>query len=58
MPIECNYEIYNKEILAIINYLQEWDTELRSMKEFRISMDYKNLEYFITACKLTERQIR
>jgi hypothetical protein len=29
--MEYNYEIYNKEILAIIRYLEEWDVELRSM---------------------------
>ncbi len=28
IPAEYNYKIYNKEMLAIINYLQEQDTEL------------------------------
>jgi hypothetical protein len=52
---ECNYEIYDKEMLAIIRSLEEWDVELRSVKEFEIHTDHKNLEYFITARKLTER---
>jgi hypothetical protein len=57
-PAECNYEIYDKEMLAIIRCLEEWDGELRSVKEFEIRTDHKNLEYFMTAKKLTERQMR
>ena len=56
-PAECNYEIYDKEMLAIIRCLEEWDAELRSVK-FEIRTDHKNLEYFMTVKKLTERQIR
>jgi len=55
-PAECNYEIYDKEMLAIINCLQEWDAELRSVKQFQIRTDHKNLQYFMTVRKLTERQ--
>ena len=55
LPMEYNYEIYNKEILAIINYLQEQDTELQSIKEFQIYIDHKNLEYFIIVRKLTKQ---
>jgi hypothetical protein len=57
-PAKCNYEIYDKEILAIIRYLEVWDPELRSVDEFEIRTDHKNLEYFMTVQKLTERQIR
>lgn len=57
-PAECNYEIYDKEMLAIVRCLEEWDADLRSVKEFQIRTDHKNLEYFMTARKLTERQIR
>ena len=57
-PAEYNYKIYDKEMLAIVRYLEEWDVELRGVKEFDICTDYKNLEYFITIRKLTERQIR
>ncbi len=31
---ECNYEIYNKEMLIIIQCLKEWDAELRSVLSF------------------------
>ena len=56
-PAECNYEIYDKKMLTIIRCLEEWDAELRSVK-FEIRTDHKNLEYFMTVKKLTERQIR
>jgi hypothetical protein len=57
-PSECNYEIYDKEMLAIIRSLEEWDAELRSVAEFEIFTDHKNLEYFMTTRKLSERQMR
>ena len=48
IPVKSNYEIYNKELLAIIRYLEVWDTELRSVfKGFDIITDHKNIEYFI-----------
>ncbi len=55
---ECNYEIYNKEMLIIIQCLKEWDTELRSVSSFQIHTDHKNLKYFMTVKKLTEQQMR
>ena len=57
-PAECNYEIYDKEMLAIVRCLEEWDAELRSVSHFEIRTDHKNLEYFMTVRKLTERQMR
>ncbi|RAL60702.1 hypothetical protein DID88_010020 [Monilinia fructigena] len=57
-PAECNYEIYDKEMLAIIRCLEAWDPELRSVSEFEIRTDHKNLQYFMTIQKLTERQMR
>jgi hypothetical protein len=29
-----NYKIYDKEMLAIIQCLEEWDADLRSVKSF------------------------
>jgi len=55
--VECNYKIHNKELLAIICCLEEWDAELRGVDSFEIHTDYKNLEYFMTIQKLIERQI-
>jgi predicted aspartyl protease len=57
-PAECNYEIYDKEMLAIVRCLEQWDSDLRSVKGFEIRTDHKNLEYFMTVQKLTERQMR
>ncbi len=55
---ECNYEIYDEEMLIIIQCLKEWDAELRSVSSFQIHTDHKNLKYFMTVKKLTEQQMR
>lgn len=47
-PAECNYEIHDKELLAIINYLKEWEAKLIGLNRFTIITDHKNLRYFIT----------
>ena len=57
-PAECNYEIYDKELLAVIRCLEAWDAELRSIPEFQVITDHKNLEYFFSPRKLTERHLR
>jgi len=45
---EQNYEIHDKEILAMIRELEAWRHLLKSIKfKFEIWTDYKNLEYFI-----------
>ena len=50
---EINYEIHNKEMLAIIRYLEAWRHFLEGAKDqFEIQTDHKNLEYFIKAQKL------
>ena len=47
-PVKSNYKIRNKKLLAIIYYLEEWDTELQSIsKGFDIITDHKNIKYFI-----------
>ena len=46
--VERNYEIHDKEILAIICVLEEWRHFLEGARHpVEIWMDYKNLEYFI-----------
>jgi len=57
LPVECNYKIYDKEMLIIIRALKEWDAELRSVPHFLILTDHKNLEYFMIMRKLNERQV-
>lgn len=59
LPAECNYPIHDKELLAVIRCLDEWDAELRSIKDpFKILTDHRNLEHFMQARQLNERQIR
>lgn len=57
-PAECNYEIHDKELLAIIKCLVAWSSELRSVRQFTIVTDHKNLEYFLKKQRLSERQAR
>ncbi|KAK1907360.1 hypothetical protein P3342_005686 [Pyrenophora teres f. teres] len=49
---------YDKELLAVVRCLEEWDAELRSVKSFKVITDHKNLEYFMKPKMLSERQIR
>ncbi|KAL2126283.1 hypothetical protein VTI74DRAFT_1265 [Chaetomium olivicolor] len=55
---ECNYPIHDKELLAVVRCLEQWDAELRSVPSFEIWTDHKNLEYFQRKRQLTERQVR
>jgi len=56
-PVEQNYEIYDKEMLAIIHALEEWRYFLKGARyPIEIWTDHKNLEYFMTAKKLNRRQ--
>ena len=58
-PEECNYEIYDKELLAIIRCLEEWRPELEGAKfPVKILSDHKNLEYFMSTKLLNRRQAR
>jgi len=57
--MERNYEIYNKEMLAVVRYLKAWRHFLEgTTTKFKIWTDHKNLEYFIKAQKLNRRQAR
>jgi len=54
-----NYEIHDKEMLAIIWCLEAWRHFLEGAKDrFEIWTDHKNLEYFMKAQKLNRRQAR
>ena len=57
-PAECNYDIHDKELLAIINCLKTWEAELMSVSQFSIITDHKNLRYFMSMRRLNERQMR
>jgi reverse transcriptase-like protein len=57
--VERNYEIHDKEMLAIIRAMEEWRHFLEGAEhQFEIWTDHKNLEYFMTAKKLNQRQAR
>jgi hypothetical protein len=58
-PAECNYEIYDKQLLAIVRAFEEWRPHLESAPEsIRVLTDHKNLEYFMTTKLLNRRQAR
>ena len=59
LPVERNYEIHDKEMLAIIRALQEWWHFVEGAEhKCEIWTDHKNLEYFMTAKQLNRRQAR
>ncbi|KAG0153387.1 hypothetical protein PDIDSM_5240 [Penicillium digitatum] len=55
---ECNYEIYDKELLAIIRCFEEWRPELEGTPSPVKITDHRNLEYFTTTKLLNRRQAR
>jgi hypothetical protein len=58
-PAELNYDIYDKELLAIMYALDEWRPYLLHAAEpFEIWTDHKNLTYFRQPQKLNGRQAR
>ena len=60
-PAQCNYDIYDKELLAIVDAFKEWRHYLRSdvfADKITVFSDHKNLTYFIAIKKLNQRQIR
>ena len=58
-PVEQNYEIYDKELLAIMEALAKWRQYLLDVAEtFEIWMDHENLKYFREPHKLNGRQAR
>jgi len=54
---ERNYEIHDKEMLAVIRGLENWRHLLEGAKfKFEIWTDHKSLEYFMKVQKLNQRQ--
>ncbi len=55
--VERNYQIHNKEMLAIMHALDEWCHFLEgTMEKFEILTDHWNLAYFCNAQKLNHQQ--
>ena len=46
-PVEQNYDIYDKELLAIVATLETWRVYTEGSLDLIIFTDYKNLLYFI-----------
>ena len=58
-PAEINYDIHDKEMLAIVAALKEWEHMLMSCQgDIVIFIDHKNLEYFASSKVLSRRQAR
>ena len=58
-PTECNYQIYDKELLAIIRCLEHWRPELECTEiPVKIFTDHKGLMYFAEGRDLSRRQAR
>jgi len=48
-PVECNYEIYDKKLLAIVRAFEEWRPELEGAAyTVDVLSDHRNLEYFMS----------
>ncbi|KAK3523783.1 hypothetical protein QTP70_010051 [Hemibagrus guttatus] len=58
-PAEANYDIGNRELLAVKLALEEWRHWLEGAKHpFTVLTDHKNLEYLRAAKRLNPRQAR
>jgi hypothetical protein len=56
-PVEVNYNIHDKEMLAIVAAFKEWEHMLKWVADqITVYTDHKNLEYFATTKVLTQRQ--
>jgi hypothetical protein len=55
---ECNYEIYDKELLIIVRCFEQWKSELlfiESSVSVKMLIDHKNLKYFMFTKQLNRR---
>jgi RNase H-like domain found in reverse transcriptase/Reverse transcriptase (RNA-dependent DNA polymerase) len=58
-PAELNYEVHDKELLAVVSAFKHWRNYLEGCNDPTIVFsDHKNLEYFTTSKVLNRRQAR
>jgi len=58
-PAECNYEIYDKELLAIIRAFEHWRPELKLTELFiKVFTDHQALTSLMKDKELSRRQMR
>ena len=55
---EQNYDIHDKELLAVVCALQNWRVYAESCSDLTIFTDHKNLLNFTTTKELNRRQVR
>ena len=55
---EENYDVHDKELLAIVACIQHWRVYAESCSELTIFTDHKNLVNFTTTKVLNRRQVR
>ena len=56
---ECNYMIYDKELLVIVKRFEMWQLELASVdpeRPVKVYIDHKNFEHFIITKQLNRQQ--
>ena len=54
---EHNYDVHDKEMMGIMRALEAWQHYLEDCRhKIEIWTDHRNLEYFISAKKLNQRQ--
>lgn len=59
LPAELNYEIHDKEMLAIVSSFKEWRHYLEGTTlTVKVYTDHRSLEYFTTSKQLNRRQAR
>src|SRR5947209_6470903 len=54
---ELNYDTFNKELMGIVDSLEQWEANLIGLK-FEVWTDHQNLTTFTTTKKLNRRQVR
>jgi len=58
-PAEINYEINNKELLAVVDAFKHWRRYCKgATHQIQVLSDHQNLEYFTTTKVLNRRQAR
>jgi len=58
-PAEMNYEIYDKELLAVVDAFKHWQRYCEgATHQVQVYSDHQNLEYFTTTKLLNRRQAR
>ncbi len=52
--VECNYKIYDKELMIIVCAFEKWWSELEDFIYFvKMIMNHKNLKYFMLIKQLS-----